>query len=411
MEKHIISPTSQADRILSLDVLRGFAVLGILIMNIQSFSMIEPAYLNPTAYGDLTGINKWVWIISHMVADSKFMTIFSMLFGAGIILFTSRIEEKGFKHVKYYYSRSFWLLIAGLLHAYFIWYGDILFIYAICSLILFFLRKTSAKKQLIIGIILVTIPSLLYLFFAWSIQFWPPESLEYSLQAWKPGIDLVNQEVSTYQGLWSEQLEHRVPAAIFLQTAFFFMHHGWRAAGLMLIGMSFYKWKILTAEKSKRFYTKMAIIGLLLGFLLTGTGIIQNFKNQWTMEYSMYIGMQLNYWGSIAVASGYIGVIMLIIKSFRQGWLLTAFARTGQAAFTNYLTQSILCTLIFYGHGLGLYGTVERKIQILIVVAIWIIQLTISSLWFKYFRYGPAEWVWRSATYTKIQPFRSSLRQ
>jgi len=178
-----ISPTSLVDRILSLDVLRGFAVLGILIMNIQSFSMIEPAYLNPTAYGDLTGINRWVWIVSHLVADSKFMSLFSMLFGAGILLFTSRIEKRGVRPAKYYYSRSFWLLVTGLLHAYFIWYGDILVNYAICSLFLYLMRKVSAKKQFITGIILISVPSMLYFFFAWSMPFWPQEGMQTALAA------------------------------------------------------------------------------------------------------------------------------------------------------------------------------------------------------------------------------------
>jgi uncharacterized protein len=95
--KYNTAPIPPSERILSLDVLRGFAILGILIMNIQSYSMIEAAYINPAAFGDLTGLNKWVWILSHVFADSKFMTIFSILFGAGILLFTKRIESKGFK--------------------------------------------------------------------------------------------------------------------------------------------------------------------------------------------------------------------------------------------------------------------------------------------------------------------------
>ncbi len=370
--------------------------------------MIEPAYLNPTAYGDLTGINRWVWIMSHLFADSKFMSLFSMLFGAGIILFTTRIEKKGIKPAKYYYSRSFWLLILGLLHAYFIWYGDILVIYAVCSLFLFLMRKVSAKKQLITGIIFIAVPSLLYFFFAWSMSFWPPEGMETALAAWKPGTDLVHEEVLNYQGGWKEQLEHRVPAAIFLQTAFFLMHHGWRAAGLMLIGMALFQWRVLTAERSYRFYFRTLLIGLTAGYFLTGIGVYQNFRNEWSIDYSMYLGVQFNYWGSVLVAMGYIGMIMIIVKKIRTGWFVNSLARVGQAAFTNYLSQSILCTLIFYGHGFGLYGTVERKIQILIVFCIWTFQLLISSFWFKYFRYGPAEWFWRSVTYLRLQPFRKS---
>ncbi len=406
MESTKPSPIPQADRILSLDVLRGFAVLGILIMNIQSFSMIEAAYLNPTAYGDLTGLNKWVWIVSHMLADSKFMSLFSMLFGAGILLFTSRIEAKNLKPARFYYRRSFWLLVIGLLHAYLLWYGDILVTYAICSLVLFFFRNLSARRQIIIGCTFVVIPSLLYLFFAWSMSFWPPESLQFSMNSWKPAIDMINLELSAYQDSWIDQFQHRIPAAQFLQTQYFLMNHGWRAGGLMLIGMALYKWKVLTAGRSNAFYIRMAVIGLVTGYLVVGTGILQNFRNHWVFEYSMFTGVQFNYWGSIAVALGYIGVIMLIFKAFQKHWLVNALAKTGQSALTNYLGQTIICTLIFYGHGLGLYGTVERRGQILIILLIWFVQLTVSSLWFRYFRFGPGEWIWRTLTYFRIQPFR-----
>ena len=118
-----ISPIDSTDRIRSLDILRGFAILGILIMNVQSFSMIEAAYLNPTAYGDFTGVNKWIWIISHVFADNKFMSIFSMLFGAGIILMSFKIEDAGKKPAGFHYRRIFWLLLFGLVHSYLFWYG------------------------------------------------------------------------------------------------------------------------------------------------------------------------------------------------------------------------------------------------------------------------------------------------
>ncbi len=125
-----VSPVSPTKRIKSLDALRGFAILGILIMNIQSYSMIMAAYTNPTAYGDLTGINKWVLILSHTIAEQKFLSIFSILFGAGIILFTRKAEAKGKKATGLHYRRTFWLLIIGLMHAYLVWYGDILVTYA-----------------------------------------------------------------------------------------------------------------------------------------------------------------------------------------------------------------------------------------------------------------------------------------
>ncbi|MFH1754581.1 MAG: hypothetical protein ABIA59_02650 [Candidatus Latescibacterota bacterium] len=134
------APIAPGERSVSLDVLRGVAVLGILIMNIQSFSMIEAAYLNPSSYGDLTGLNKWVSIVSHIFADQKFMTIFSILFGAGIVLMTSKAEATGRKSAGLHYRRTFWLLVIGAMHAYLLWHGDILVLYALCSLGVFWFR-------------------------------------------------------------------------------------------------------------------------------------------------------------------------------------------------------------------------------------------------------------------------------
>ncbi|NTV51300.1 MAG: hypothetical protein HGA69_00490 [Desulfobulbaceae bacterium] len=156
--KELISPTSLSERILSLDVLRGIAVLCILIMNIQSFSMIGAAYINPAAYGDLTGINKWVWILSHILASEKFMSIFSMLFGAGIILFTERAIAKERKPSALHYRRMFWLLVFGMLHAYLIWYGDILVAYSLCGMLAFVFRKMKPKKLIIFSSLFFIVP-------------------------------------------------------------------------------------------------------------------------------------------------------------------------------------------------------------------------------------------------------------
>ena len=147
-----------------MDVLRGIAILGILIMNIQSFSMIGAAYINPTAYGDLTGMNKWVWVLSHVFADQKFMTIFSILYGAGIVLITKKAESKERLAVGLHYRRTFWLLVIGLMHAYLLWYGDILVTYGLCALVVFLFRKASPRKLLIIGLLVISVASVLYFF-------------------------------------------------------------------------------------------------------------------------------------------------------------------------------------------------------------------------------------------------------
>jgi uncharacterized protein len=120
----------------------------------------------------------------------------------------------------------------------------------------------------------------------------------------------------------------------------------------------------------------------------------------------MFYGPQLNYWGSILVAFGYVGMVMLLTQAARRGILIRALAATGRMAFTNYIMQTLICTAIFYGHGLGLYARMERREQILVVFAIWILQLVVSSIWLRHFRFGPLEWLWRSLTYRRMQPMR-----
>ncbi len=397
------TPTQPDERIASLDILRGFAVLGILVMNIQNFSMISAAYLNPMAYGDLTGINKLVWMLSHLFADLKFMGLFSILFGAGLILFTERLETKGRKPGGVYFRRMFWLLIIGAIHGYLFWSGDILFSYAVCGFLLFFFRKMKARSLMILGVLVLGAGSLLYLLSGLSLPFWPEQSVQQTLLSWKPEPSFYEREIALLTGSFAEQLQFRIPETIKFQTFLFFFFIGWRAGGMMLIGMALYKWRILTAERSPAFYTRLMAGGFLLGLAVIGTGIQQNFAANWSLEFSMFLGMQYNYWGSLAMVAGYIGLLMLFSKSGTRSGLKNALAATGRMAFTNYLMQTVICTWIFYGHGLGLFGRVERWGQILIVFAIWGIQLVLSPLWLRYFRYGPVEWLWRSLTYVKLQ--------
>jgi len=402
----LLSPVSSSERIKSLDVLRGCAVLGILIMNIQSYAMIEAAYLNPAAYGDLTGANKWVWIFSHMFADQKFMTIFSILFGAGIVLFSSRAVAKGRKTAGLHYRRTGWLLLIGLIHAYILWHGDILVCYAMCALIVFLFRNASPKKLLIGGLCVISVSSFLYLMMGSSMHYWDPESVRHLMESWKPGTDLVAEEIAVYQGSWAEQMSHRVPSSLMFQTFIFLIWSGWRAGGLMLVGMALYKWGVLTAQRSARFYRIMALAGLGIGWPIVILGVIFNFSKGWALKESMFFGMQFNYWGSLLVGIAYISIVMLISNSHRFQKITDIFAAVGRMAFTNYLLQTILCTFLFYGHGLGLFGQVERTGQILIVIGVWILQLIISPLWLRHFRFGPVEWLWRSLTYWKIQSLR-----
>jgi uncharacterized protein len=400
------APVSLEERISSIDVLRGFALLGILIMNIQSFSMIMASYMNPTAYGDLNGANWWVWTLSNIVANEKFISIFSMLFGAGIVLMTGRAEAKGISAKRLHVRRSVWLIVIGLLHAYLLWYGDILFTYGVCALIVFAGRKASPRKLIIIGLVIFSVAFLLYMFFGFSLQYWPEENRAQSMKNWLPTAEQVAEELAAYRGNWVQQMSQRIPAAIALQTFVFLILEGWRVCGLMLIGMALFKTGVFSAMRSSRFYAGMVAIGYGVGLPLVITGVVKNFAAAWDFDYSMFYGSQWNYWGSVFVALGHVGAVMLVCKSGLMGGLKRVLAAFGRMALTNYLMQTVICTTIFYGHGLGLFGRVDRWQQILFVVAIWVVQLIYSPLWLKKYRFGPAEWVWRSLTYGRRQPMR-----
>lgn len=389
------------ERIVSLDLLRGVAIAGILIMNIQSFSMPTAAYLNPTAYGDLEGLNRWVWIFSHVLASEKFMSIFSMLFGAGILIFINNAAVKGKNTAALHFRRMAWLLLFGILHAYLLWPGDILVCYALCGMLGWFFRNMKPAALLRVGLIIFLVPMALGTMWALTLPYWPAEALASMKETWNPESGSILLELDIMRGGWLEQMKSRVPHAIEMQSTVFLVETSWRVVSMMLLGMFLFRREILTAGRSREFYIRMTIIGLGFGYLLSAAGVWMNFHRGWTLEYSMFIGGQFNYLGSVAVALGYTGLVMLISKSGHFKKMVKAVSGVGRTAFTNYIFQTLVCTLIFYGHGLGLFGSVERKFLLLIVPGVWIVQIILTTLWLRWFRQGPLESLWRNLTYRR----------
>jgi len=402
----LTSPTTQSERILSLDVLRGFAVLGILVMNIQHFSMIGAAYFNPTAYGDFTGLNYLVWLLSHLLTDMKFMSIFSMLFGAGIVLMAERMEASGRKPARVHYRRTLILLLFGIAHAWLIWTGDILYSYAMCALLVYLFRKKQPKTLITLGLLSIAVASIVSLGGQFTMPMWPEESLVGITKFWAPLQEQVAAELEAYRGSWSAQNQYRFVMALGMETGAFLWSVSWRAGGLMLVGMGLYKLGVFSAALPSRTYRKMILAALFLGLPLAGAGVWYHTATDWALEVGFFGGMQFNYWGSLFVALGWVGVVMLFCQGWSGSWLYRSLAATGQMALTNYLMQTFICTTLFYGHGFGLYGSVERTGQILIVFAIWAVQLLWSPWWLARFRFGPFEWLWRSLTYWRLQPMR-----
>ena len=399
-------PVLQSDRIVSLDVLRGFAVLGILVMNIQSFSMPDSAYFNPTSYGNLQGLDYWVWFLSHLLVDMKFMAIFSMLFGAGMVLMAERMEATGRRPGPVHYRRIVILLLVGLAHAWLLWTGDILFAYAMCALLVYLFRKRQPKTLIVLGILSLGVATTLALLSQAFMSYWPPEQVAEMSEWFAPSAATISEALETFRGSWSQQNALRFENALMMQTGAFLSFVSWRAGGLMLIGMGLYKMGVFHATLAKRTYWWMIGVGAVVGIPVILLGVRYHNATQWAFETSFFGGQQFNYWGSIPVALAWVGVVMLACLRLQGGRLYSAFAATGQMALTNYLLQTLICTTLFYGHGFGLYGSVERSGQILIVFAIWAATLIWSPWWLARFRFGPFEWLWRTLTYMKLQPMR-----
>jgi len=403
-------PVTEPERIVSIDVLRGIAVLGILLMNIQSFAMPIAAYMNPNAYGDPTGVNGWVWYGSHFVASQKFISIFSLLFGAGVLLMTSRSEAKTGRSAGVHYRRMGWLILIGLLHAHLLWFGDILFAYGICGLFVYLVRKLRPTWLIAIAIVLLLFPIGFNLLMYGGYQIAPEEGqqqwIEGMQQSWAPTEQQVQEEVDTYQGGWLQQMPHRVITALRFETLFMAFWGFWLSSGLMLIGMALFKAKVLSASRSTGFYVAMAVLGIGLGLPFTFMQVSLLEQYNWPIIEGMTLYMNLHYAGAILQSLGYVAVIMLICKFGIAAALLRVLAAVGRMALTNYLMQTIICTLIFYGHGFGQFGAFTRVEQLYIVFGVWAAQLIWSPIWLRRFRFGPFEWLWRSLTYWKLQPMR-----
>ena len=387
-------PTPPSERIVSLDVLRGVAVLGILVINVRLYSMPEVTLTNPNVYGDFTGPNYLSWLAGHVLAELKFITLFSALFGAGIVLFTEQKEEP----IALHHRRTAWLLAIGLGHAYLLWYGDILVPYALCAFVLVGFRRRPPSLQAKAGLLLVFVPSIL------EVAAGATMGAEAVAGQWMPAESTLQEEVQIYRSGLLEQLEHRVPTSFRRQTLGFLGGTFWRVGGTMLLGMALYRWGVLSDDRSNRLYALLAAGGMAgVGVVLAGVWFIE--ASNWSAGAALF-WRQFNYWGSFLVAGGYIGVITLYARWRPRGPLTRALAAVGRTAFTNYLLQTIVATTLFYGHGFGLFGSVSRAEALGFVAVFWVVQILLSVVWLRLFRFGPVEWLWRTLTYEKRQPLR-----
>jgi uncharacterized protein len=424
------APVGAGERITSLDKLRGVAILGILVMNIYAFAMPFIAYMNPLRGGGAEAHNIGTWVFTHILFDQKFISIFAMLFGAGLVLMTERAEARGAKPARFYFRRQFWLVVIGALHGYFIWFGDILFAYAVIGMIVYPLRKRSPRALIIIACLLLPVTQLLNFGNAKMMEQLLVEVAEIetlleqgevldeeqqkTLEGWEqqrvfmmPTDDDIQKDIDAYRGGYVDIVQHRAPLVAMMQVFMVLAFGLWRISALMMIGMALMKLGILTGERSADFYRRFMLVFYLLGLPLTVFSAADLLAHQFEPLYILRVGGMANYFGSILVALGHIGLVMWIAKTGALQGLMDRFAAVGRMALTNYLAHSVILTTVFYGYGFGLYNTVPRFQQMGFVLAVVALQLLWSKWWLERYRFGPVEWLWRSLTYRQRQPMRA----
>ncbi len=405
MDATVNTPVSLGERIGSLDVLRGVAILGILLMNIVTFAMVYSAYTLPTVYDDLDGANWWTWLSLHYIADTKFMSIFSMLFGVGVCIFMERAATRSHAVWKLQVSRMGWLLLIGLVHAYLIWYGDILVAYALCGIVVAYMRNWTPKILFPLGFVTMFVVPIGFMFFIyWTMQYWPEEEILKIKQSANLTSADNQAEIAAYTGNWFGQFSHRLPVAAILQLIIFPCYLFWHIVGLMMVGMAAYKWNILSASKSTRFYVLLVVISAVIGFPLIAIGVWYKQQHGWDPALNNFVDGHWNLVGGVFVAFAWVGIVMLFCKLNWLPCVRKALAAVGRMALTNYIGQSVICSYLFYGHGLVWFGQFERVELLGVVACVWIFQIIFSLIWLRFFRFGPLEWAWRSATYLKLQP-------
>lgn len=420
-------PVPGSERITSVDTLRGVAVLGILVMNIYAFAMPAAAYGNPLLMGGTEWYNLATWYVTHIVFDQKFMTIFSMLFGGGLVIMWQRTRSKDTEFGRIYFRRQLWLLLIGIAHAYLIWFGDILFLYAIIGMIAYFFRRIEPRNLIILGIMLLTVGPVLSLSGGAYLEQLERQSAEIAADLdageaitsrdratrdkWasfatflSPSTDNLQDEVRVHRGDYAGIVKHHAPRLLELHLSAPYNPAFWRIAGLMLIGMALMKAGILAGKPDARLYRMMALCGYGLGLPVTIASSAIATTARWDGVFLYGVGSLPNYVGSILVALGHIATVMLIVKAGIAARLVARFAAVGRMALTNYLMHSVVMTTLFYGYGLGLYGHIPRAAQMLFVAGMLGFQLWLSPIWLDKFRFGPAEWLWRSLTYWTRQP-------
>jgi uncharacterized protein len=401
-----LRPLSFTERIEVIDVLRGIAVGGILIGNMQWFSGY--GFAPASIVGQVPLYDQITHFIVHFLIEGKFYSIFSFLFGFGFALQIERAEERGDPKARIFKRRLFWLLVIGLLHAFLLWAGDILAIYALMGFVLLLFRRTPNERLLKWAGILVIIPIFWYLMiYSLFLAFVPAGSL---LQFQGAQIEFWNMAVrQASQGSYTDIVSgFNLSYIVGRYLGLIFDMRLPKILAMFLLGVYAYRKRIFqNLSENSRFVRRVMIWGLSIG--LVGNyafAAIAGKEAVMPPTAAGIAGVILYSFSVPALALGFAALIATLWQtdSWQNG--LKFLSPVGRMALTNYLMQTIICVFIFYGYGFGLFGNVDAFEATVIGLAIYLFQIAISYIWLMNFRFGPVEWIWRQLTYRRFLPLR-----
>jgi uncharacterized protein len=436
-------PVERQERVASVDVLRGFALLGILLMNITSFGLPSWAYSIPLSTplpvfsGPHARANTVVWFLRWVLAEGKMRALFSMLFGAGAVLLTSRAEQRGAgdRTADIFTRRNMWLVLIGMLHGYLVWYGDILYWYGLTGLLFLYpCRKLEAKTLIRTAVVVLFLNAALMgggqlaqPYFAQKKalaadaamregktltedQIADLKSWKEVQEQWRPPRKKVDEEMKAMRGGYLSAQGHQAKENFQEETVFYYFAFG-DVLAFMLLGMAMYKNGFLSGQWSYKAYALTAAIGLGIAWPLVFEGCLHAWRSHFD-QIATTVWLTVPYeLGRVGGALGNAAILLMIFKAGRLRWATKTLAAVGQMALSNYLLTSALCKILFvWAPHPRWFGQLEYYQLYYVLAGIWAVNLVWSSIWLKYFRFGPVEWVWRSLTYWKRQPMLLGMR-
>ncbi|MCM8730787.1 DUF418 domain-containing protein [Hephaestia sp. GCM10023244] len=395
-------------RIAAIDAVRGFAILGILIMNVVGMAMPGAAYDDPRAYGGAAGVDLIAWTAGFVVADGKMRGLFTMLFGASMAIVADRAVARGASPAAVHYQRMAWLLVIGLIHAYAIWHGDILVEYAVTGAILFFAIRWRPAALFYMALVFWGIDIAMHVDGWWALDTLrtvaarpdaAPETIAHWVRLSAPDTAAVARELAAYRGDLASVAAARMANALAIQRMLPQLLI--ESLGMAALGIGLYRTGYFTRWPVQVHRALIVAGGIALGltaWVAIGTADLDPVAMARAKVASLVLRP--------AIMLGYASALILLVANGRRRELGARLAAAGRMALTNYLACSIVLTTIFYGYGGGLFGTLSRAALVPIVLAMWGLILLWSAPWLAHYRYGPIEWLWRSLARRALQPMR-----